>query len=276
VAVATSTFDTQPRDRESEREWYEAHRSPRYPVIVAEDDRQVVAWAALSPWSPRGGYRHTVEGSLFVREGYRGKGVGTLLTRELISRAASAGHHVLLARVETGNHQSRSLLMSHGFRSVGVMREVGRKFDRWLDNETFEMVLPPSGERPLRGGMSRRRIQFVSDDLVDQIVAGRKTASVAPLGEVDLKEDDYNDALVVGEYYDVHDSGLTRRATIRIVAMELCRWDSIPERLWRGEGNLSADEFRHDHEEYFGNPAAELEFVAYYFELVGDPPTWAE
>lgn len=147
VAAATSTFDTEPRDHGSEREWYEAHRSPRYPVIVAEEDGHVVAWAALSPWSARGAYRHTVEGSLFVREGYRGKGVGTLLTRELVSRAASAGHHVLVARVETGNHRSRSLLLSHGFRSVGVMHEVGRKFGRWLDNETFELLLPSSDER---------------------------------------------------------------------------------------------------------------------------------
>jgi L-amino acid N-acyltransferase YncA len=146
VAVGTSTFDTQPRDHESEREWYEAHQAPRYPVIVAEEDRHVVAWAALSPWSPRGAYRHTVEASLFVRDGYRGKGVGTLLTREIVSRAAAAGHHVLLARVETGNHQSRSLLLSHGFRSVGVMHEVGRKFGRWLDNETFELLLHSSDD----------------------------------------------------------------------------------------------------------------------------------
>lgn len=111
------------------------------------------------------------------------------------------------------------------------------------------------------------RIQFVSDTLVDQIVGGRKTASVIPLGEVDIAEDKYNDALVVGRHYDVYDSRLERRATIRIVAMELCRWNSIPERLWRGEVNTSAEEFRSDHEEYFGDPGDDFEFVAYYFEL---------
>jgi uncharacterized protein YhfF len=111
------------------------------------------------------------------------------------------------------------------------------------------------------------RIQFVSDTLVDQIVAGRKTASVIALGEVDVAEDEYNDALVVGRHYDVYDSRLERRATIRIVAMELCRWNSIPERLWRGEANANAEEFRSDHEEYFGDPGDDFEFVAYYFEV---------
>ena len=111
------------------------------------------------------------------------------------------------------------------------------------------------------------RIQFVSDALVDQIVDGRKTASVVDIAEVDVAEDEYNDALVIGRYYDVYDSKLQCRTTIRIVAMELCRWDSVPERLWRGETNKSADEFRADHVEYFDDPGADFEFVAYYFEL---------
>jgi uncharacterized protein YhfF len=112
------------------------------------------------------------------------------------------------------------------------------------------------------------RTQFVSDALVQQIVDGRKTASVVALGQVDAKEDEYNDALVIGRYYDVYDSKLKRRATIRIIAMEVCRWDSIPERLWRGEMNSSADEFRSDHVEFFGNPEDDFEFVAYYFKAV--------
>jgi L-amino acid N-acyltransferase YncA len=147
VTAGTSTFDTELRAGRPEAEWFEAHRSPAYPLIVADEGGQVVAWATLSPWSPRGAYRHTVEGSLFVREGHRGRGVGTALTREIIVRAASAGHHVILARVETGNRQSRAVLLRHGFSSVGVMHEVGHKFGRWLDIEVFELVLGPGAAR---------------------------------------------------------------------------------------------------------------------------------
>jgi uncharacterized protein YhfF len=116
-------------------------------------------------------------------------------------------------------------------------------------------------------GRRRRKIQFVSDALVQEIVDGIKTASVVRLGEVDIADDDYDDPLVVGEFYDVHDSALAVQATIRVVAMELCRWDAIPERLWRGEGNADADEFRSDHVDYFDDPGDDFEFVAYYFEL---------
>lgn len=114
---------------------------------------------------------------------------------------------------------------------------------------------------------AHRRMQFVLDKLVEQVAAGRKTASVVRLGEVDRGDGEYDDPLVVGEVYDVYDSALTRRATVRVIGMELCRWDAIPERLWRGETNASADEFRGDHLEYFDHPGPDFEFVAYYFEL---------
>ncbi len=118
-----------------------------------------------------------------------------------------------------------------------------------------------------KGGIPLKRIQFVSDRLVEQVIEGCKTASVAEIGDFEHDEDEYNSALVVGDFYHVYDSALKVRATIRITAMELCRWDNIPERVWRGETNVSADEFKEDHIDYFENPAADFEFVAYYFEL---------
>jgi uncharacterized protein YhfF len=115
-----------------------------------------------------------------------------------------------------------------------------------------------------------RRIQFVSDDLIKQIIEQKKTASVANLKNLYHDEDEYNHALVVGEFYDVYDCKLVKKCTIRIIGIELCLWNNIPERLWRGETNKSADEFREDHEEYFDYPSADFEFAAYYFQLIGE------
>ncbi len=102
---------------------------------------------------------------------------------------------------------------------------------------------------------------------MEQIIKGEKTASVVSLEEVDLDEDEYNHSLVVGHSYEVYDSQLKPRCAIRVTAMELCRWDNIPERLWRGETNTDADEFKADHVDYFDDPSDDFEFVAYYFEL---------
>lgn len=111
-----------------------------------------------------------------------------------------------------------------------------------------------------------KRMQFAFDRLVEQIIQGRKTASVVGVGEVDVAQGEYDDPLVVGDYYDVYDSTLIPRCQIRIVGMELCRWDRIPERLWRGETNSNAEEFKADHLSYFDHPGDDFEFVAYYFE----------
>ena len=132
----------------------------------------------------------------------------------------------------------------------------------------FEKSIAPRSAPSDGPSCLRRRIRFVSDELVEEIIAGTKTASMTRLGEVDLIEDEFDDPLYVGELYDVFDSHGARRAAIRILAMELCRWDAVPKRLWRGEGNDDAEGFRRDHVSYVGDPTPDTEFVAYYFERV--------
>ncbi len=141
VEVGTATFDTEPRDEEGQREWFASHGSPAHPVLVAEEDGRILAWASLSPWSERGAYSRTVEGSLFVAPDAQRRGIGTALTSALVERARVAGHRVLVARIETTNEASRTLLLGTGYVSVGVMHEVGEKFGRVLDVEIFELVL---------------------------------------------------------------------------------------------------------------------------------------
>jgi phosphinothricin acetyltransferase len=141
VAGGTSTFDTEPRSDERGREWFDSHGSEAYPVLVADNDSEIVGWASLTPWSERGAYARTVEGSLFVSATHRRKGVGRALHEAIVEHARRAGHGVLIARVESGNVASRELLLASGFSSVGVMHRVGEKFGRLLDVELFEMAL---------------------------------------------------------------------------------------------------------------------------------------
>jgi phosphinothricin acetyltransferase len=141
VESGTSTFDTEPREGDRAREWFDSHASDAYPILVAEEGGEVVGWASLSPWSDRGAYARTVEGSLFVRASDRGRGVGRELHDRLVERARRAGYGAFIARVERGNEPSRKLLLSRGFYSVGVMRRVGSKLGRMLDVEIFELEL---------------------------------------------------------------------------------------------------------------------------------------
>lgn len=113
-----------------------------------------------------------------------------------------------------------------------------------------------------------KRIQFAFDELIDQIIDGIKTASATELKDIHKDVNEYDQAIFLGEKYEVYDSTFRARTKIRITGMEICRWDSIPERLWKGEENKNADEFRQDHINYFNNPSNEFEFAAYYFEQI--------
>ena len=132
VVSSTATFDLVPVTVESRRQWLAEH-DERHPVLVAERDGLVVAWGSLSSVSDRGAWDATVEISTYVDEGHLGTGLGKLLGVALIDAAGEAGHHVIMSRVCADNEASIRLAGSLGFTPAGVLHEVGRKFDRWLD-----------------------------------------------------------------------------------------------------------------------------------------------
>ena len=132
VLTTTATFDTETTTVAERQTWFKAHDSC-YPVLVAEENDLVYGWASLSRWSPKIGYAGTVEVSLYVGSSFRGQGIGKKLMAAILAEGGSSGHHTVLARIVEGNAISIGLHEAFGFELVGVIREVGYKFDRWLD-----------------------------------------------------------------------------------------------------------------------------------------------
>jgi L-amino acid N-acyltransferase YncA len=142
-AIANSTAiwtdDTVARgDRE---EWLAARTAAGDPVLVAIDDIELAGYATYAQWRPKFGYRHTVEDSVYIAAPFQGRGIGRVLLVELIQRARDAGHHVMLADIESGNAPSIRLHESLGFVETGRLREIGTKFDRWLDLTILQLDL---------------------------------------------------------------------------------------------------------------------------------------
>jgi phosphinothricin acetyltransferase len=104
-----------------------------HPAVVAVEAEEVVGYGSLSPYRDRPAYATTVEDSVFVRADRRGLGVGRLLLDELVRLASVHGFHAVIARIVGHNDASIALHRACGFELVGVEREVGRKFGRWLD-----------------------------------------------------------------------------------------------------------------------------------------------
>lgn len=139
ILNTTATFDTQPKSIREQKTWFKSHLV-RYPVLVAEQDNEIVGWASLSKWSDRCAYSDTAEASIYIRKENRGKRIGTELLRALTEEGRNLGLHTILARIGAGNEASLRLFKTAGFNSIGVMREVGRKFGKLLDVNLMQKI----------------------------------------------------------------------------------------------------------------------------------------
>jgi L-amino acid N-acyltransferase YncA len=103
-----------------------------YLVYEEEDKGEVIAYAYLSRFRERKAYEHTVESTIYLRNGAGGKGIGFKLYSELLSRAGLR-YHTITAGIALPNDASIRLHEKCGFKKVGHFSEVGRKFGKWID-----------------------------------------------------------------------------------------------------------------------------------------------
>lgn len=132
VLHSTCTYQEEPSSSEERAAWFAAH-GPKHPVTVAERDGEIVGWGSLSKFHPRSAYGRTVENSIYVRHDLHRQGIGVALLSDLVERAKAAGHHTILALIDTEQQGSIVLHEKLGFVEVGRLRQVGFKFGRWLD-----------------------------------------------------------------------------------------------------------------------------------------------
>jgi L-amino acid N-acyltransferase YncA len=123
------------------RRWNEV-KARGLPWLVAEDGDEIGGYAYAAPYRTRIAYRRTVEDSIYVRADRVGTGLGKLLMPALISATQACGMHQMIAVIgDSANQASIRLHRRFGFRDVGVLRDVGFKFDRWLDTVFMQRTL---------------------------------------------------------------------------------------------------------------------------------------
>ena len=141
-AIGTAaTTDTEPRSADAQRAWLAAHTDDYPALVAAVDDDVVAAFGGLAPYRAKPSYGRTVEDSVYVKGGWRGKGLGGLILDALIAHAQRRGHRSMIARVTAENEASLHLHEHHGFVRVGREREVAFKLGRWLDVLTLQRLL---------------------------------------------------------------------------------------------------------------------------------------
>ena len=135
-----ATLETEERTPEERVAWLVA-RSPRHPVLVAEQAGMVVGWGSLNPFNPRKAYDHVADFSVYVERAWRGKGVGSALLRALIARAKQLRYHKMVLSAFPWNALGMALYEKHGFRTVGIYKEQGLLDGKWVDTIIMEKIL---------------------------------------------------------------------------------------------------------------------------------------
>jgi phosphinothricin acetyltransferase len=143
VTGSTATYNDRPATCEERIAWWKGRLRQGYPVLVAAEGARVTGFASFGDFRAWPGYRFTVECTIYIHAECRGRGVGTELLETLFDRAAALGKHTMIAGVDSGNGASLRFLERFGFARVGYLREVGFKFNGFLDLVLLEYRVTP-------------------------------------------------------------------------------------------------------------------------------------
>lgn len=141
ILHSTALYDYKIRSHEQQQKLLEEKTSKNFPVIVAELDGQVRGFGMYGEFRFREAYKFTVEHSVYVNHNFHGKGIGKLLLQELIDLAKKQKLHTMIAVIDAENQGSVAFHEQFGFKTVGIIKESGYKFDRWLDSVFMQLLL---------------------------------------------------------------------------------------------------------------------------------------
>jgi phosphinothricin acetyltransferase len=141
ILNSTALYDYKTRDYDTQKTILEEKIEKGFPVIVAESDGKIVGFGMYSEFRFREAYKFTVEHSVYVSSDEMGKGIGKKIMTQLIIIAKAQGLHTMIGVIDSENKSSIIFHEQFGFKTVGIIKESGYKFDRWLDSVIMQLLL---------------------------------------------------------------------------------------------------------------------------------------
>ena len=141
ILNTTAVYAYEPHSLEMRRQWFDDRTKQGFPIFVADEDGVIMGMSTIGPFRAFPAYLYTVENTIHVAAHARGKGVGKLLMPPLIEAARALKLHTIVAGIDAGNDISVRLHESFGFKEVALFKEVGFKFNRWLDLKFLQLIL---------------------------------------------------------------------------------------------------------------------------------------
>ena len=141
ILHTTAVYDYEPHTLEMRQQWFETKKQQGFPVFVVEENRKILGFSSIGPFRAWAAYKYSVENSVYVATEARGKGIGKLLIPPLIEAAKKLQLHTIIASVDATNEASLRLHKSFGFEEVAHFKQVGWKFERWLDLKFLQLIV---------------------------------------------------------------------------------------------------------------------------------------
>ncbi len=141
ILNSTALYDYKTRDFETQKTILEDKINKGFPVIIAEYNGKLVGFGMYSEFRFREAYKFTVEHSVYVSPNEMGKGIGKMIMAQLIVLAKAQGLHTMIGVIDSENKSSITFHEQFGFKTVGIIKESGYKFDRWLDSVFMQLLL---------------------------------------------------------------------------------------------------------------------------------------
>ena len=141
IINTTAVYDYEPHTIEMRKQWWETKKTQGFPVFVAEDEGHISGFSSIGPFRAWAAYKYSVENSVYVASDARGKGIGKLLIPPLLDASKKLGMHTVIAGIDATNEASIKLHKRFGFEEVAYFKQVGWKFERWLDLKFLQVMI---------------------------------------------------------------------------------------------------------------------------------------
>jgi L-amino acid N-acyltransferase len=141
ILNTTSIYDYGIRSLDYVENWLSKKKADNMPVLIVEMDTKQAAYGSYGIFRPWDAYKYSVEHSIYVHGNFQGQGIGSKLLSALIERALNDGYHTMIAGIDSSNQKSLELHKKLGFEETGRLKEVGFKFDKWLDLIFMQLIL---------------------------------------------------------------------------------------------------------------------------------------
>ena len=143
IATSTALYDYEPRNLATIQTWFKAKAKHNYPIIGIEDSSgRLMGFSTYGAFRTYAAYQYSVEHSVYVEARFRRRGIGKKLLQELVLLAEQQNYHTIIGGIDAENTTSIKLHQSLGFSHCGTIKQVGFKFDRWLNLEFYQLILP--------------------------------------------------------------------------------------------------------------------------------------